>query len=136
MDNEIVYTPFTYINTINKKVGVYPKDNIDKFNEVYSQFVTNMAYSKYPDTVMIAEEVSRMNNLSNIQHFEYLYYTIPQSNKRYAKWFKPEENVQIEVIMALYKYSYEKAKSVLNLFTDDDIEKLKRNYLSIGGVEK
>lgn len=133
---ELQYTPFTYINTINKKSGIYPQDNLDKFNEIYNQFVVNMAYYRYSDTIMIVEEISRMNNLTNLQHFTYLYYTIPQSSKRYGKWHKVELNPQIEVIMAVYKYSYEKAKSVLDLFTDYDIENLKRNYLNIGGVQK
>lgn len=129
-------TIFTYINTINTKVGVFPSDDIDKFEEVYNQFVVNMAYCRYPDTIMLVEDLVLMNNISNIQHFEYLLNTVPKKNGRYAKWNKVEVNSYIEVIMEVYKYSNEKAKSIVDLFKTEDLDRMKLNYLNYGGVKK
>lgn len=129
-------TVFSYISTINKKVGKYPQDDLDLFNSIYSQFVVNMAYCRYADTILIVEKLAMMTNITNLQHFEYLYNNITKSNKRFAKWNKVDVDSNIDVIMVAYKYSYEKAKSVVDLFTDDAIEKLKLSYLNIGGVER
>jgi hypothetical protein len=127
---------FSYINTINKKVGIYPSDNLDIFESTYSQYVVNIALMRYADTIMIIEQLSLMNNLTNQQHFEYLYNTVPKSNKRYGKWHKPPKDEYIDLVMLVYKYSYEKAKSVIDLFKIEDLELLKTKYLSYGGVKK
>ena len=133
-DNKV--TVFSYIDTINKKVGIFPLDNIEQFESIYNQYLVNMAYCRYLDTVLIIEELSNMNNLTNIQHFEYLFNSIPQSNKRFGKWHKPPQDEYIDLIKIVYKYSHEKAKSVLDLFKVEDLELLKTKYLSYGGVEK
>lgn len=127
---------FSYIDTINKKVGIFPLDNLELFETTYNQFVVNMALMRYVDTIMIIEEVSLMNNLTNLQHFEYLLNSIAKSNKRYGKWHNPPKDEYIDLIILVYKYSYEKAKSVIDLFKIEDLELLKTKYLSYGGVEK
>jgi hypothetical protein len=125
---------FDYIGTINKKVGKMPSDDMDEFESTYNQYVVNLAFSKHLDTILIAEELTRMPNLSNLQHFEYLYHTVPKGN-RWASWGKEEKVLNIEVIQEVYKYSYDKAKSVMDLFTDEDIEILKTKLIT-GGKEK
>lgn len=127
---------FSYIDTINKKVGIFPLDNLEVFESNYNQYVVNMAFMRYVDTVMVVEELTLMNNLSNIQHFEYLFNSVSKSNKRYGKWHKPPKDEYIDLIILVYKYSYEKAKSVIDLFKIEDLELLKTKYLSYGGVEK
>jgi hypothetical protein len=124
---------FDYISTINKKVGKMPYDDMDEFESTYNQYVVNMAMSKHPETVLFAEDLACRTNLTNLQHFEYLYYSVPKGN-RWAKWGKEEKLLNIEVIQATYKYSYEKAKSVLDLLTDEQIEILKTKLI-IGGKE-
>lgn len=125
-------TPFDYINTINKKVGIFPRDNIDEFNSIYNQYVVNLAYCRYPDTIMIANDMALMGNISNEQHFDYLYEVIPKSNNRWAKWHKVAPELNIEVIQEVYKYSYEKAKSIVGLFTEDQIDELKTKIFKGG----
>jgi hypothetical protein len=124
---------FDYISTINKKVGKMPSDDMDEFESTYNQFVVNMALGKHADTIFFAHEMDCTQNLTNLQHFEYLYYSVPKGN-RWAKWGKEEKILNIEVIQATYKYSYEKAKAVIDLFTDEQIEILKAKLI-IGGKE-
>lgn len=116
---------FSYVSTINKKVGVYPIDNMDEFESVYSQYVVNLAFCRYPDTIMIIDDVLLMNNLTNLQHFDYLYNSITKKN-RYTPWNKVEKNLEIELIQQIFNYSHDKAKAVLDLFTAEDIEKFKK----------
>lgn len=125
-------TVFDYINSVNKKAGINPRDNLDEFNATYTQFVVNMAYCRYPDTIMIVEDLVLRPNLTNLQHYDYLYHTVPKSNNRFSKWHKVDSSLEIEVIQAVYKYSYNKAKEVLDLFSQDDLEKLKQ-MLFTGG---
>jgi hypothetical protein len=126
-------TLFDYVGTINNKVGVMPMDNIDEFNSVYVQYVVNMAFCRYTETIMLVDELVLMNNLTNLQHFDYLFNTVPQG-KRYSKWNKADKNLELDTIVRIYNYSYDKAKQVVDLFQPDDLEKLKERLFQ-GGKE-
>jgi hypothetical protein len=63
------------------------------------------------------------------------YINIIRKKKRFSKWVKPSEIECLEVIKENYGYSNEKAKSVLSLFTPDQIEQLKHRIYK-GGKRK
>lgn len=65
-------------------------------------------------------------------HYEFLLYAISKG-RRFAKWGKPENDDNIKLIMEVYTYSYDKAREVLDLFSDADIERL-RSLKDTGGV--
>lgn len=115
---------FDYINSINKKVGVMPRDNLGEFESVYNPYIVNLALCKFPDTILLVEDLVLRTNLTNLQHYEYLYYTVPKGN-RWLPWNKGATHLDISIIQEVYKYSYEKAKDVVDLFTTEDLEKLK-----------
>ena len=125
---------FEYVSTISKKVGIFPQDNMEEFNSVYVKHVVNLAFCRYSDTIFIVDYLVINPQLTNLQHFEYLYNTVPKINNRYSAWSKEEKSVEIEVIQDVYKYSYEKAKSVIDLFSQKDLDILKTKILK-GGRE-
>lgn len=125
---------FDYVSTINKKAGIYPHDNMDEFNSVYVPHVVNMAFCRYTETIYMIDWLVLNPQLTNLQHFDYLYNSVTKNN-RFSAWGKKEEkNLEIEVIQTVYKYSYEKAKSVLHLFSQEDLDILKTKILK-GGRE-
>jgi hypothetical protein len=122
---------FDYVSTINKKVGVYPDDNLEEFESVYEPYVVNMAFCRYPDTIEHVDFLVSNPNLTKRQHFDYLYYSVPKKN-RYEKWNKVDDDIRLETISAVYNYSINKAREVVDLFSDEDLELLKTKLIKGG----
>ena len=66
--------------------------------------------------------------------FDYLQKSI-RKNKRYSKWLKQESVENLDLIKQFYGYSDAKAKEVMDIISDEDIEFM-RKKLSTGGVGK
>jgi predicted RecB family nuclease len=63
--------------------------------------------------------------------FDFLINTI-RPRKRYNKWLKAETDEVLEIIQEYHGYSIHKARQVLNLFNDSQID-LMRKRLNKGG---
>lgn len=111
-------TPFDYIKIINTKA------EIPQSFEGYSQFIINRHFSYFPDTSFISME-SATRKMSDQQHFLFLYYLVPKAN-RFAKWEKASKYQGIDLIKQVYGYSDKLAQEVLELFTEDDLDKLRK----------
>ena len=68
----------------------------------------------------------------NKLQFEFFLNSI-RKRKRFSKWFKKEENENLDIIMSHYDYSYEKARQVLSLFNEEQLQQL-RDMRFKGGV--
>ena len=115
--------PFEYTNAIN-----YTKKDImvdDISEKAYSSYMINRQLSYFPDTVLAANEMNRNHHLDNRLQFDF-FINIIKKKKRWSKWIKPQDINNLELIKQHYGYSNEKAKSVLELFSNEDIEELKR----------
>ena len=66
--------------------------------------------------------------------FDYLQKSI-RKNKRYSKWLKQESVENLDTIKQFYGYSDTKAKEVMDILSDDDIQFM-RDKLNTGGVGK
>lgn len=119
-------SPFDYIKIINTKA------EIPTSWEGYSQFIINRHFSYFADTSFISLE-SATRKMTDDQHFKFLYYLIPKAN-RFAKWEKQTKYDGIEVIKKFYGYSDKLAQEVLDLFTDDDIEKIRKRTQTGGRI--
>ena len=65
--------------------------------------------------------------------YDFLLNTI-RSRKRYAPWIKPSKQKNLEYVKEYYGYSNAKAKSVLDILNNEQIEFIK-NKLSKGGMK-
>ena len=60
---------------------------------------------------------------------------IIRKKRRFSKWFKATDDENLNVIKEYYGYSNEKAKSVLSLLNDEQLQELK-NRIYKGGKRK
>ena len=60
---------------------------------------------------------------------------IIRPRKRYSKWLKKSKNDNIDLIKKFYGYSYTKAKDVVDILSEDQIEHI-RSKLDTGGLRK
>jgi len=128
-------TPFSFVQEINQgKTDIMRDQNgehSDLLEKVYNSFLTNRSLSYFNDTVLHANEINKNHHIDSRLQFDYLRNTI-RKRKRFAKWIKPEELESIEAIKINYQYSDEKAKMVLDILSDEQIETLKQK-MSKGG---
>jgi len=124
--------PFDYLNAINSTKKDIMVDDIAE--KSYTPFMVNRGLSYFADTVLLANEMNLNHHIDNRLQFDFLI-NIVKKKKRFSKWLKANELENLEVIKEYYGYSDEKAKSVLALFNDEDINELK-NRIYKGGKRK
>jgi hypothetical protein len=119
-------TPFDYINSINRKSGILTDMS------GYSVFLTNRAFSYFPDTILFANELNRQNIPPSL-HYKCLYRLIIKKN-RYTPWPKKTANNQehIEIVMKYYNCNFTRAREYCEILSDEDIDEMK-SYLNEGG---
>ena len=124
--------PFDYIASItHKKEDIMIDDEAEKG---YSQFMVGRGLSQFQDCVLLANEMNIAPAVDNRMHYDFLRSAI-RPRKRFSKWAKKDTPARIEVIKEYYGYSDEKAQSVSDLISDEDIKSMKA-HLSKGGKTK
>jgi len=121
--------PFEYINAINNTKKDIMVDDIAESK--YTPFMVNRSLSYFPDTVLYANEMNISHHLDHRLQFDFLI-NIVKKKKRFSKWLKPEEITDLNVVKEYYGYSNEKAKSVLSLFTDEQLTELRKRMCKGG----
>jgi hypothetical protein len=123
-----------YLNAINYTKEPLLDTEDESVEKGYTPFVLNRCLSYFIDTVLYANEMNRRPETDKKMQFDYLQKSI-RKNKRYSKWLKQESVENLDLIKQFYGYSDAKAKEVMDIISDEDIEFM-RKKLSTGGVGK
>ena len=125
-------SPFDFINAIQ-----YTKDKliVDEWSEKqYNPFLINKGLSYGHDTVIPANEMNSRPHLDKILQFHFLI-NIIRPRKRFNKWIKAEKVDDLEAIKEYYGYSTEKAKQILPLLSESNIDEIRRRIKKGGKNE-
>jgi hypothetical protein len=121
--------PFEYLKAINEtKKDIMVDDVAEK---QYNPFIINRGLSFFKDTILYANEMNRHHHLDHRVQFDF-FINIIRKKKRWSKWIKTSEVDNLELIKEYYGYSNEKAKSVLSLLSNEQIEQLKKRIYKGG----
>ena len=121
--------PFEFIKSINETKKDIMVDDVSE--KGCNPFIINRNFSHFNDTVLFANEMNRYHHLDHRLQFDF-FINIIKKKKRWSKWIKPQDINNLELIKQHYGYSNDKAKSVLQLFNNEQIEELKRKGLKGG----
>tara|TARA_B100001057_G_scaffold141208_1_gene140956 strand:+ start:6303 stop:6686 length:384 start_codon:yes stop_codon:yes gene_type:complete len=124
--------PFDYLNSINNTKKDIMIDDIAEKD--YNAFMVNRGLSYFSDTILMANEMNINHHLESRLQFDFLI-NIIKKKRRFSKWLKATEIENLSIIKEYYGYSDEKAKSVLSLFGNDQINELKKRIYK-GGKRK
>jgi len=114
--------PFDYLNSINQtKQDIMVDDAAEKG---YAAFMVNRGLSYFPDTVLLANEMNRCHHVDSRLQYDFLINTV-RKQKRFSKWIKPDTIDAVDAIKEYYGYSNEKARQVLKVLTNNQINELK-----------
>jgi hypothetical protein len=124
--------PFDYLNAINTSKKDIMVDDVSE--KAYTPFMVNRGLSYFPDTILYANEMNINHHIDHRLQFDF-FINIIRKKKRFSKWAKPINIENLELIKEYYGYSNEKAKSVLSLLNNEQINELKLRMYK-GGKRK
>lgn len=86
----------------------------------YNPFLTNRAFAAFIDTIMFAEAMNQASELPPELQYDFYYYGI-RKGSRFDPIPKPSEPEGLDVVMAYFNYSKQKALEVINLLSREDL---------------
>jgi hypothetical protein len=86
-----------------------------------------MMMGRYPDCVLLVNELNKSWNVSSEMHHDFLFYSIPKK-KRFAKGIKVEKIEAIDYICRFYQCSKVVAQEYCKLMKDEDLIKIIKLY--------
>ena len=124
--------PFDFINDINfgKKNLMRKTENDELSEKAYVPYITNKSLSYFTDTLLYANEMNKFSHLDHKLQYEFLLNSI-RPKKRFAKWHKPEQDDDIELVSEFYNYSLPKARIVLSILSDKQLSAI-RDRMTLG----
>ena len=122
-----------YLNAINftKKNLMDSEDKL--WQKKYPSFIVNKILSGFQDTVMLVNEMNRNHFVDKDMQFHFLLNSI-RSKKRFSPFLRANKLKDIECVKEYYGYSNDKAKSALDILTNDQIKLIKEKLYK--GVTK
>ena len=127
--------PFDFVNDINfgKKDIMTDSDNPELAEKTYNPFLTNRALSYFPDTIQFANMMNKNSHIDNMLQYSFLL-NIIRKRKRFSKWFKKNDDDVLQMVIDYYGYSVNKAKEVLKILNDEQIEFIREKLIK-GGMK-
>ena len=122
-----------YLNAINFTKKDIMKSEDELWKKKYPAFIVNKMLSGFSDTVMLVNEMNRNHFIDKDMQFQFLLNSI-RSKKRFTPFLRASKIKDIECVKEYYGYSNEKAKTVLDILTKDQL-KLIKEKLYKGGTK-
>ncbi len=120
-----------YLNSINHtKENLLDSDD-EMWEKKYPAYIVNHCLGSFFDTIMVVNEMNLNCHLDAKLQNDFLINTI-RSKKRFAPWLKANKLKDLEYVKEYYGYSDVKAKSALEILSDEQINTIK-NRLNKGG---
>ena len=122
-----------YLNSINFSKTDLMKSEDKEWIKKYPAFIINKILSGFQDTIMLVNEVNRNHFLDKDMQYSFLLNSI-RSKKRFTPFLRASKLKDIDLVKEYYGYSNEKAKTVLDILTKDQL-KLIKEKLYKGGTK-
>ena len=122
-----------YLNSINFTKKDLMKSEDKEWIKKYPAFIINKILSGFQDTIMLVNEVNRNHFLDKDMQYSFLLNSI-RSKKRFSPFLRANKLKNIDLVKEYYGYSNEKAKTVLDILTKDQL-KLIKEKLYKGGTK-
>ena len=122
-----------YLNSINFTKKDLLKSEDKEWIKKYPAFIINKILSGFQDTIMLVNEVNRNHFLDKDMQYSFLLNSI-RSKKRFSPFLRASKLKNIDLVKEYYGYSNEKAKTVLDILTKDQL-KLIKEKLYKGGTK-
>ena len=99
----------------------------------YPAFMVNKVLSGFQDTIILSNEMNRNHFLDRDMQFQFLLNSI-RHKKRFTPFLRASKIKDIECVKEYYGYSNEKAKSALDILTNEQLKLIKARLYK-GGIK-
>lgn len=111
--------PFDFVKAINKHEDIMRDDNIEK---QYEAFIINRAFSYFPDTIFLANEMNIHHNIGNKLANDFYLNTVRKNPKRFSKWNKKKLSGGLKAVKEYYGYNTAVAESAMLVLTNEQVD--------------
>ena len=120
-----------YLNAINHSKEPLLDSEDEAWTKKYPPFIINKCLAPFPDTIQLVNEINQLHHLDKKLQFDFLINSL-RPRKRYQPWMKAKKLKNLEYVKEFYGYNNEKAKSALDILSDEQISAIKKK-LNKGG---
>ena len=120
-----------YLNAINHTKEPLMDSEDVMWEKKYSPYISNRCLYPHLDTILLVNEMNIYNGLDSKLQFHFLLNSV-RSKKRFAPWLKTSKIKNLELVKEYFGYNNRKAKEVLDILSNSQIEEIKKK-LSKGG---
>lgn len=107
-------------NSISNKTYL---EETEEFYKLYNQYIINLYFSMFPDTIHIVNELNKMQNITNRMHYDFLYNFV-RKNKRFGYHKKTKEE-DLSYIAEVFSVGKIEAQEIEKLLNDEQKEVIK-----------
>ena len=121
-----------YLNAINHSKESLLDSEDEQWTKKYAPFIVNKCLAPFPDTIQLVNEINQYHHLDKKLQFDFLINSL-RPRKRFTPWMKAKKLKNLEYVKEFYGYNNEKAKSALDILSDEQISAIKTK-LNKGGT--
>ena len=100
----------------------------------YKAYMVNRALSFHMDCVLYANEMNLHPGLDEDMQYQYLLNTVRPMKRKFQPWQRADILKDLECVKQYFGYSDEKARSALQILTEEQILQIKKS-VDIGGTK-
>ena len=120
-----------YLSAINQTKEPLLDSEDEQWTKKYPPFIINKCVAPFPDTILLVNEITQLHHVDKKLQFDFLLNSL-RARSRYAPWLKAKKLKDIEYVKEFYGYGNAKAKSALDLLSDEELSAIKQR-LNKGG---
>lgn len=126
-------SPFDFISAVSdtKKDLIREADNPALTEKEYLPFIVNRGLSFFDDSILHVNEMNQRHHIFPVAQFDY-YRAVLRKRKRFSKWFKPEQDSDLDAIQQVYQCSRSIAKLYLKALSNSQLKEV-HSRLEKGG---
>ena len=120
---------FDFFTAINLKQDLLKEDP-----QSITFYIINQLLSQYSDSLLHVNEMNSRPSCDDKLQYEYLFHSLRQGDRNIQRWMVPDTFNQnnLELVKQYCGYSTEKAQSVLEILTDEQLEYIRKSFLKGG----
>jgi len=120
-----------YLKAVNHTKEPLLDSEDEVWEKKYPPFIVNKCVAPFPDTVMLVNEINQLPHVDKKLQFDFLINSL-RPRKRFTPWLKAKKLENLEYVKEFYGYNNAKAKSALDILTDEQISAIKRRLYKGG----
>jgi len=122
-----------YIKAVNQTKEPLMDGDDEEWEKKYPPFIVNKCVAPFPDTIMLVNEINQLPYVDKKLQFDFLRTSL-RSRKRFTPWIKASKMDNLECVKEYYGYNNAKAKSALDILSDDQIAIIKSKLFKGGKI--